>query len=145
MRRLSLVIAAALLCAAAPPLDERWRIIGPGGGGSLYHPTVSPHDHRTAPSEEALGQPIGKVLNLINEKSGMSTDNEVLRVLKEKQIITMANHMGLITRDGREISVEHSAAPILAGEGKVIGVVLVFRDVAARRQEQVATAEQASL
>src|ERR1035441_1404341 len=48
MRRLSLVIAAALLCAAAPPLDERWRIIGPGGGGSLYHPTVSPHDHRTA-------------------------------------------------------------------------------------------------
>jgi PAS domain S-box-containing protein len=85
------------------------------------------------------------VLNLLNEKSGMSTDNEVLRVLKEKQIITMANHMGLITRDGREISVEHSAAPILAGEGKVIGVVLVFRDVAARRQEQVATAEQASL
>jgi PAS domain S-box-containing protein len=97
------------------------------------------------PSEEALGQPIGKVLNLINEKSGMSTDNEVLRVLKEKQVLTVANHVGLITRDGREISVEHSAAPILAGKGKVIGVVLVFRDVAARRQEQIATAEQASL
>src|ERR1035437_8551359 len=47
MRRLSLVIAAALACAA-PPLDERWHIIGPGGGGSLFHPTVSPHDHRTA-------------------------------------------------------------------------------------------------
>jgi PAS domain S-box-containing protein len=53
--------------------------------------------------------------------------------------------VGLITRDGREISVEHSAAPILAGAGKVIGVVLVFRDVAARRQEQIATAEQAAL
>jgi photosystem II stability/assembly factor-like uncharacterized protein len=48
LRRLSLVIAAALACAAATPLDERWRIIGPGGGGSLYHPTVSPHDSRTA-------------------------------------------------------------------------------------------------
>src|ERR1019366_2205076 len=48
MRRLSLVVAAALACAAAPPLGERWHIIGPGGGGSLYHPTVSPHDHRTA-------------------------------------------------------------------------------------------------
>ena len=35
-----------LACAAAP-LDERWSIIGPGGGGSLYHPTVSPHDSRT--------------------------------------------------------------------------------------------------
>ncbi|MGD0802367.1 MAG: PAS domain S-box protein [Terracidiphilus sp.] len=97
------------------------------------------------PAEEALGQPIGKVLNLINEKSGMSTDNEVARVLTEKQVITMANHVGLITRDGREISVEHSAAPILAGKGKVIGVVLVFRDVAERRREQIATAEQASL
>jgi PAS domain S-box-containing protein len=96
-------------------------------------------------AEEALGQPIGEVLQLINEKSGMSTDNEVARVLKEKQVLTVANHVGLVTRDGREISVEHSAAPILAGKGKVIGVVLVFRDVAARRQEQVATAEQASL
>jgi photosystem II stability/assembly factor-like uncharacterized protein len=48
MRRLPLVIAAVLACAAAPPLDERWHIIGPGGGGSLFHPTVSPHDSRTA-------------------------------------------------------------------------------------------------
>jgi PAS domain S-box-containing protein len=97
------------------------------------------------PAEEALGQPIGNVLRLINEKSGMSADNEVLRVLKEKQVLSVANHVDLVTRDGREIAVEHSAAPILAGKGNVIGVVLVFRDVAARRQEQIATAEQASL
>jgi PAS domain S-box-containing protein len=51
----------------------------------------------------------------------------------------------LVTRDGREISVEHSAAPILAGKGRVIGVVLVFRDVSERRQEQIETAEQAAL
>ena len=57
----------------------------------------------------------------------------------------MANHVDLVTRDGREIAVEHSAAPILAGEGKVIGVVLVFRDVSERRQEQIETAEQAAL
>jgi PAS domain S-box-containing protein len=96
-------------------------------------------------SEEALGQPIGAVLQLVNEQSGMSTDNEVARVLKEKQVLAVANHVGLITRDGREISVEHSAAPILAGKGKVIGVVLIFRDVSERRREQIATAEQASL
>jgi PAS domain S-box-containing protein len=95
--------------------------------------------------EEALNQPIGNVLKLINEKSGMSADNEVLRVLKEKQILAVANHVDLVTRDGREIAVEHSAAPILAGKGKVIGVVLVFRDVAERRREQFETAEQAAL
>ena len=41
---LSLVVVSALAFAAAPP----WRIIGPGGGGSVFHPTVSPHDSRTA-------------------------------------------------------------------------------------------------
>jgi PAS domain S-box-containing protein len=95
--------------------------------------------------KEALNQPIGNVLKLINEESGMTADNEVLRVLKEKKILAVANHVDLVTRDGREISVEHSAAPILAGEGKVIGVVLVFRDVAERRQEQIETREQAAL
>ncbi len=96
-------------------------------------------------AQEAIGQPIGNVLKLVNEKSGMTADNEVLRVLKEKQVLSVANHVDLVTRDGREIAVEHSAAPIRAGKGKVIGVVLVFRDVAARRQEQIEIAEQASL
>jgi len=85
------------------------------------------------------------VLKLINEKSGITANNEVLRVLKEKKVLAVANHVDLVTRDGREIAVEHSAAPILAGQGKVIGVVLIFRDVAERRQEQIATAEQAAL
>jgi PAS domain S-box-containing protein len=85
------------------------------------------------------------VFKIINEKSGMNADDEVLQVLEKRQILTVANNVALITRDGREIPVEHSAAPILAGEGEVIGVVLVFRDVAERRQEQIATAEQAAL
>jgi photosystem II stability/assembly factor-like uncharacterized protein len=45
MRRL-LLLAAALLAFAAPP-PGAWRIIGPGGGGSMFHPTISPHDPRT--------------------------------------------------------------------------------------------------
>src|SRR5258708_16750946 len=50
MRRLWLAIAAILACAAPQPQPraDGWRIIGPGGGGSLYHPTISPHDSRTA-------------------------------------------------------------------------------------------------
>ena len=97
------------------------------------------------PSEEAQNKPVGDVFKIVNEKSGMSADDEVLQVLEERHILTVANNVALITRDGREISVEHSAAPILAGKGKVIGVVLVFRDVAERRQEQIETAEQAAL
>jgi photosystem II stability/assembly factor-like uncharacterized protein len=46
MTRLALLASVALMFAAPPP--PAWRIIGPGGGGSLFHPTVSPHDARTA-------------------------------------------------------------------------------------------------
>ncbi len=97
------------------------------------------------PSEEAQNQPLQDVFKIINEQTGMDADDEVLRVLEERQILTVTNNVALVTRDGREIPVEHSAAPILAGEGKVIGVVLVFRDVAERRREQEETAEQAAL
>ena len=95
--------------------------------------------------EEALNQPLQDVFKIINEQTGLGADDEVLRVLEERQILTVTNNVALIARDGREIPVEHSAAPILAGKGKVIGVVLVFRDVAERRQEQEGTAEQAAL
>jgi PAS domain S-box-containing protein len=94
---------------------------------------------------EAANQPVGSVFRIVNENSGKSADDEVLQVLEERRILTVANNVALIARDGREISIEHSAAPILAGKGKVIGVVLVFRDVSERRQEQIETAEQASL
>lgn len=95
--------------------------------------------------KEALERPIGDVFKIVNEKTGRSADDEVVHVLKEGVIISVSNHVALITRDGREIPVDHSAAPILALEGKVIGVVLVFRDVAERRERQIELAEQAAL
>ncbi len=96
-------------------------------------------------SEEALNQPLQDVFKIVNEQTGEDADDEVRRVLEERQSLSVTNHVALIARDGREIPVEHSAAPILAGEGKVIGVVLVFRDVAEKRREREATAEQAAL
>src|SRR6266542_318696 len=45
MKRLVLLLAAL---AVAAPVPSRWRIVGPGGGGSVFHPTISPHDSRIA-------------------------------------------------------------------------------------------------
>ena len=97
------------------------------------------------PLEEAQNQRLQDVFKIVNEQTGEDADDEVRRVLEERQSLSVTNHVALIARDGREIPVEHSAAPIFAGEGKVIGVVLVFRDVAERRREREATAEQAAL
>src|ERR1039457_6397454 len=37
------------------------------------------------PPEEALTRPVGNVFKIINEKSGMSADDEVLQVLEKRQ------------------------------------------------------------
>ena len=96
-------------------------------------------------AEEALNQPLHDVFKIINEQTGLGADDEVLRMLEDGQTFAVTNHVAMISRDGREISVEHNAAPILAGKGKIIGVVLIFRDVTQRRQAREATAEQAAL
>ncbi len=49
-------------------------------------------------ADEAQNQPVGNVFKIINEKSGMSADDEVLQVLEERQILTVANNVALITK-----------------------------------------------
>src|SRR5437660_1749317 len=46
MRRFLLLGVTLALAATTTP--KAWRVIGPGGGGTLFYPTVSPHDPRTA-------------------------------------------------------------------------------------------------
>ncbi|HEY3664054.1 MAG TPA: ATP-binding protein, partial [Chthoniobacterales bacterium] len=54
----------------------------------------------------------------------------------------MANHTVLVRRDGTEIPVEDSAAPIQDPSGKIIGAVMVFHDVTERRQKERALQEE---
>jgi PAS domain S-box-containing protein len=92
-------------------------------------------------SEDAFGQPIQSVFRIINEKTRKPAENIVERVLREGNIVGLANHTALITREGREVPIEDSAAPIKDGSGKVIGVVLVFHDVTEKRRAREALRE----
>jgi photosystem II stability/assembly factor-like uncharacterized protein len=47
-KRLTVVVAAALALIASAARGDPWRGIGPGGGGAMFQPTVSPHDPRVA-------------------------------------------------------------------------------------------------
>lgn len=86
--------------------------------------------------EDAIGQPVGSVFVVINEKTRQPADDVVARVLRDKQIVSLTNHSALVTRDGAEIPIEDSAAPILDPAGHVAGIVLVFHDVTAKRRAQ---------
>ena len=92
-------------------------------------------------SEEALGQPITSVFQIINEKTRAPAENLVARVLNEKRVVGLANDTALVTKDGREVPIEDSAAPIKDSAGNLIGVVLVFHDVTEKRRAQAALRE----
>ena len=48
----------------------------------------------------------------------------------------MANHTILMRRDGTEIPIDDSGAPIKNKEGKTTGVVLIFRDISERKKAE---------
>ncbi|XHH08682.1 MAG: ATP-binding protein [Candidatus Bathyarchaeia archaeon] len=83
---------------------------------------------------EAFGKHITRVFNVINEQTRQTIEDPVDRVLKTGLIVGLANHTILVRKNGLEIPIDDSGAPIKTTDGKTLGVVLVFRDVTERRR-----------
>jgi PAS domain S-box-containing protein len=88
------------------------------------------------PEGEAVGSPLGNVFHIINEKTREICENPVEKVLKTGTVVGLANHTVLISKDGRELAIADSGAPIRRSDGTVIGVVLVFRDMTEKRKTE---------
>ena len=86
--------------------------------------------------QDAVGRPLAEIFILINEYSRTPVESPVTKVLREGTIVGLANHTLLIARDGNEIPIDDSGAPIRDGDGNLIGVVLVFRDIRERRETE---------
>jgi PAS domain S-box-containing protein len=82
---------------------------------------------------EALGQPLERVFQIINEVTRKPVENPATRALREGIVVGLANHTVLIKKDGSECPIDDSAAPIRNEQGNVSGCVLIFRDVSAQR------------
>ncbi len=89
-------------------------------------------------SAEALGQPIGDILRLVQETTREPAENPVQRALAEGVVLGLADRTTLVRTDGTEIPIEDSAAPIENPPGVIIGAVMVFHDVTERRQKELA-------
>lgn len=83
---------------------------------------------------EAAGEPLGKIFPILSEETRQPVEDPVDRVLREGLVVGLGNHTLLIARDGREIPIADSAAPIRDETGVMSGVVLVFRDQTAERR-----------
>ena len=73
---------------------------------------------------------------MIDEATRQPIPNLAQRVLREGVVVGLDNHSLLIHQDGSERPIDDSAAPIRDERDQVSGCVLIFRDVAARRQEE---------
>jgi len=86
--------------------------------------------------ETALGQPLNDIFRIVNAKTRLPANNPVDRVIREGVIVGLANHTRLITKQGTEVPIDDSAAPIKDETGKLAGVVLIFRDISEREQAE---------
>ncbi len=83
---------------------------------------------------EAVGKPCATIFNIINETTRRPANNPVEKVLRTGVIVGLANHTLLIRRDGTEIPIDDSGAPIRGPDGEIHGAVLVFRDFSEHKE-----------
>jgi PAS domain S-box-containing protein len=93
------------------------------------------------PEAEAMGRPLEEVFHIINEQTRTPVENPVHRILREGQVVGLANHTLLLCRDGAEVPIADSGAPIQDESGAVLGVVLIFRDQTQERAAQKALSQ----
>ncbi len=86
------------------------------------------------PESDIIGKPLDEVFHIVNEFTREPVESPVAKVLREGGVVGLANHTILIAKDGSEIPIDDSGAPIRDEHGNVHGTVLVFRDVTVPRR-----------
>ena len=84
--------------------------------------------------DEACTKPVEDILQLVDERTRQTVENPVTRALHDRTPVTTGEDTILISRNGTETPIEHSAAPVRGYYGEVRGAILVFRDTQKRRQ-----------
>ncbi|MDO8293648.1 MAG: PAS domain S-box protein, partial [Gallionella sp.] len=91
---------------------------------------------------QATGRPVDEIFHIINKETRQPATIPVMETLAHGTVQGLANHTVLIARDGSECDIADSCAPIRDRDGRVIGAVLVFRDVTEEYAAQQALSEQ---
>ena len=94
---------------------------------------------------QAIGHPVDEIFHIVNQETRQPATIPVMETLAHGTIQGLANHTLLIARDGSERAIADSCAPIRDRDGRVIGAVLVFRNVTEEYAVQQALSDSAAL
>lgn len=87
--------------------------------------------------DEAEGRPIDEIFHIVDGATRERLPNPAIRVLEAGGVIELPNDTILIARDGGELAIADSGAPIRDAASAVIGMVIVFRDVTEKRKMEI--------
>lgn len=86
--------------------------------------------------EEAKGRELSQVFHIVEEGSLQPIESPAEKVIRLGTVVGLTEHMLLIRRDGQQIPLEDSAAPIRDQNHVITGVVIVFHDTIAKRRSE---------
>ncbi len=78
---------------------------------------------------DAHNRPLEEVFCVIGQNTRQPIENPVAKVQRLNRTINFADHTILLRKDGGELFIDDSGSPIRDKQGKLIGIVLVFRDI----------------
>jgi PAS domain S-box-containing protein len=84
---------------------------------------------------EAKEKSLTEVFQIVNEQTKKPVESPVDKVLAQGLVVGLANHTILISKNGEQIPIDDSGAPII-DQGQIIGVVLVFRDITKSKEAE---------
>lgn len=85
-------------------------------------------------ADDAVGQLLEAVLPLISESTRLPVANTAVRCLAEGRSVDLEEGVILVRRDGTEVPIGDSAAPVRDSTGDTVGVVLVIQDEGEKRR-----------
>jgi len=83
--------------------------------------------------KDAKGRPMGDCVRIVDEITRDTILDPMAKAASKNEKGSLPLNCVLINRDGHEVHIEDSVAPIHDRDGQVTGAVIVFRDVSATR------------
>jgi diguanylate cyclase (GGDEF)-like protein/PAS domain S-box-containing protein len=83
--------------------------------------------------DDAIGRMFGEVFHIVHCETREPAPNPMELAIQQDAAVGLAANTMLVRRDGRDLAIEDSTAPIHDQRGQVVGGVMVFRDVSKAR------------